>query len=75
MATQLGDFSGFAQRVWKEPTIGGKTMIIHEMINACRSNEQKKATFRHNVGKMNSLQRLDKFAADMMLVDTDKRIK
>lgn len=75
MATKLNDFSTFAQRVWAEPHIGNKTAIIVEMIDACMSSAEKKMSLKRDLGKMNSLQRLDKFAADMMLRDTDKRIK
>jgi len=75
MATKLGDFSEFAQRVWAANHIGDKTMIIVEMIDACRSSAEKKSSLKRDLMKMNSLDRLDRFAADMMLRDTDKRIR
>lgn len=75
MATQLGDFSQFAQRVWAEPTITGKQAIVCEMIDACRSNAEKKAAFKRDLGRMTNGTRIDRFAADMMLRDTDKRIR
>lgn len=74
MATKLADFSDFATRVWGAPTAAAKTEIVLEMINACRSNDVKKATFRRQIVGM-SPARLDRFASDMMLVDNDRRIK
>lgn len=74
MAKVLNDFSGFAQRVWAEPSLVGKQAIVCEMIDACLSNNEKKATFKRDLARMTNSKRIDKFAADMMLRDTDKVI-
>lgn len=74
MAKQLNDFSGFAQRVWAQPTIATKTPILLEMIDACQSSNEKKAGYRRSIEAM-SCSRMDRFASDMMLRDTDKRIR
>jgi hypothetical protein len=75
MATKLNDFSLLAQAVWAEPHIGGKTELVIGMIDACMSSKEKKLALKRDLSKMNTLQRIDKFAADMMLRDTDKRIR
>lgn len=75
MARELGDFSAMAQAVWAEPTVAGKQEKILVMIGECRSKEEKKAAFRRSLAGMTNATRLDRFAADLMLVDTDRRIK
>lgn len=75
MARELADFGSLAQAVWVEPTVTGKQEKILVMIDECRSKEEKKQHFRREVAAMSNGKRLDRFAADLMLVDTDRRIK
>lgn len=74
MATKFNDFSLLAQAVWAEKTMDTKLPFIYQMIDQCVSSAAKKAGFKRDADLMNC-NRLDRFASDLMLRDTDKRIK
>lgn len=70
----LKDFSELAQEVWRTHSVLSKLATINKMILECRSSDEKKAKFARDARAMNAA-KLDKFAADLMLVDTDKAIR
>ena len=70
----LADFSQLATNVFTAKSVDDKREACYVMITEMRSKEAKKAVFREQVSRMNA-NRLDKFAADCFLVDTDKVIK
>ena len=63
-----------AQLVWKAPDIDSKKTLLKEMVNMFQ-HKSKQAHFHKLINEEMRSARLDKLAADLTLVDTDKVIR
>ena len=61
------------QAVWNEPTASGKRVCLTRMINSF-DHKKKAAKYLEQIQTMRS-DKLDKFAGDLMLRDTDQVVK
>jgi len=61
------------QAVWNEATIEGKRVCLTRMINSF-DHKKKAAKYLEQIQTMRS-DKLDKFAGDLMLRDTDQVVK
>lgn len=74
VAIKSKDLGQQAQLIWKAPDLESKKILLNEMVNMF-THKSKQAHFHKIIKEATRLDRLDKLASDLYLVDKDKVIR
>lgn len=73
-SVSYNDLGPYAQKVWQAGSLPAKKAALAELIGAMKF-KSKRDEFLRQAQQINNGSRLDRMASDIMLVDTDRRIK